>query len=919
MLSASCAWSSHALGQTGRVVESPPVVAPVSRDADTPRQDTPAPADEQVPPAQPTAPLRVTPPAGFDDLGGPVETLFDIVYLNRRIGAFRAIVSDNHIRFADPAAVTAALGSSVDSQRLAAFLSQALPLNEDRLCRADATDCGFLAVGASGVIVDVENFTLNLFLGREFLIAGQAPVEELGPAMSGPSFVQNMLISASATTNRSDSVRYGGTFDSYASIGRSAIVAQHVLNDQEGLRLQSGYGQHIWDNKVAAAGLFTNFDSLLLDSYRLLGAQFRSLDRSRNVESQMASPVEIVLPRSGVVELYRDGVLLNSRRYAGGLQLLDTSALPTGSYALRIVARDGAATLLDETRTFVKVADLPAPGEIRFALRAGTRVDDSFSRAFETGAQPYFPRVLNQPVGQAQAAMRLSAATAVSASVLTIDSRFFGEGSFSGFVGRVRGTAAAAVGSDGSYGAFLTGSWILPNISFNLTARSVHAGRNQFGLPANDPRRFDYYAFLRSEDSILGSVQFRLLDGSMSVSGSYTRSAFLDDRYAVTTRYSRPVRIGGLGFGSVNAYGLVSNIEQRVGISFSFFSRLNSRTTLSYGGGGEYVGKGGGSLRRGLSPVFRAVATRRDRVGVVDLTSQAGLLTDASSDRVFADAAANSAYGSADLAVQYERGRSGENYGSLQFNGQTGFVIGGGTVKLGLRQPGEAFAIVDIDADHGTGKPSGGYRVMVDGQPYDYVPTGATAAVGLEALSNYRIGLEPEDAPPYEIDLGERRITLYPGNVVRLNWKAERSLSIFGQAIDVSGAAIAGARVRAGTDIVIADDNGYFTVTATAGTRLEIRRPDGTDCTSRPISELISQTGRGNLIERVGTVRCGEGKSPQIGSSPPAPVKQSGGSPTLEARAAPVVARRKQSGSVRDLLRIARSDVEALEQVLKRS
>lgn len=883
-------------------------------------QETPAemPGQTGATPSSPTS-LRTAAPAGFQDLEGPVETFFDILYLNRRIGSFRATISGGLIRFADPTAVAAALGDQIDVPAVTGLLSQPLPLNQDRVCQPEAMDCGFLPVGTSGVIVDVENFSLNLFLDRKYLVSTGAANERLGPPMSGPSFVQNMLVSMSATTNGNNTLRYGGTFDSYASTGRTAAIAQHVLDDEQGLRLQSGYVQRIFSDRVAAAGLFTNFDSLLLDSYRLLGAQFRSLDRTRNVDSQMASPIEIVLPRSATVEIYRDGILLNSRRYAGGLQLLDTSTLPTGSYSLRIVARDGGATLLDETRTFVKVADLPAPGEIRFALRAGTRVDDSFSRTLNGAHQPYFPTVLGQPVAQAQAAMRLSAATAISASLLAIDERVFGESSFSAFVGRLRGTLAGAAGSDGSWGAFATGSWILPDISVNVTGRTVHAARTLSGLPSNDSRRFDYYPFIRSEDSVLTSVQFRLAGGSMSVSGSYTRSPFLDDRYAVTTRYSRPVRIARLGYGSVSAYGLVSNLEQRIGVSFTFQSRLDRRTTLSYGGGGEYVGKGGGTLRKGFSPILRAVATRRDRVGAVDLTSQAGVLTDASSDRIFADTAANSTYGSADIALQYERGRANESYGSFQFNGQSGFVIGGGAIKFGLRQPGEAFALVDIDAEQAKGAGNGGYRVLVDGQPYDYVPVGATAAVGLEALANYRIGLDPEDAPPFEIDLGERRVTLFPGNVVRLQWKAERSFSVFGQAVDLDGQPIAGARIRSGTDIIVADDHGYFTVTGTKTTLLEIRRADGTDCLSIPLGTLVARPSEA-AIERLGPVRCTQmpaNAAPRSQTNPAArgvdDASPAVGKSSRDSEPGPAVGRL----TIKRLLGVARADLAALDMLLR--
>lgn len=898
MLGASVCSSGVTLAQTARQV---PALLPTGTvTAITPSEPRPVPQPEKPLVGPPPIQLRTAVPAGFDDLAGPVDTLFDVIYLNRRIGSFRAIVTGGYIRFADPDDIVAAIGTSIDPAGVKALLSQSLPLNADRLCQGESGGCGFLPVGASGLIVDTDRFTSTIFLGRQYIVASEEAVEPLGDPTSGPSLVQNMLMSVSATTNAGDSVRYGGTFDSYASIGRNAAIAQNVLDDSNGLRLQSGYVQHIWNRQVAAAGLFANFDSLLLNSYRLAGAQFHSLDRTRNVDNQMASPVEIVLPRSATVELSRDGVLLSSRRYAAGLQLLDTQNLPTGAYSIRLVARDGGTIIVDETRSFVKVAELPAPGEVRFALRAGMRVDDSYTRSLDNSSGSYLPEMLNQPVAQAQAAFRVSAASAVTASLLTIDSKFYGEGSYSAFMGRIRATVAAAGGNDGSYGGFVTGTWTSPSVSVNLTGRTVHSDNDQNFLPGGTRNRQDYAALLRSEDSVQGSVQFQLLGGSLNVSGSYTRSPFLDDRKTVTTRYTRQVRFGGLGVGLVGAYALVSNIEQRVGISFSFQSRIDARTNVSYGGGGEYVGKSSGSLRKGFSPAARAVATRRDRIGIVDVTSQAGFITDASSDRVFTNTAANSSLGSADVGLQFEHGTAGRSYGSLQLNAQSGFVIGGGAVKLGLRQPGEAFALVDIDADTKRGeKSTGGYRVIVDGQPYDYVPANSTAAVGLEALSNYRVGLEPENAPPYEIDLGERHITLYPGNVVRLKFKAERSVTVFGQVIGSDGKPIGRARIRAGSDLTSADDSGYFTLSGTAATRMEIRRPDGTDCLSRVIGDLVTADHK-NVVERLGAIRC----------------DGAGGKSVV-----PVPAKGAETGwreAVSALQKMARADLDALDRAMGR-
>ena len=810
---------------------------------------------------QAPGPVETLPPPGFEDLTDRTESLFDFNYLGRRIGSFRAVVEQDFIRFANPQEIVDALGPEVDAAQVLVLLSQPLATNQRLVCQPGQTEgCGYLPPDTPGVIVNTQLFTVELFLTRPFLAEGAATVEDLGPPVEGFSFIQNAAVSMSATTAAGDSFRFGGTFDTLASFGRTSLVAQTVVDDDRGARLQQGYGQHIWDRYVGAAGLFTNFDSVLLTSYQLLGAQFSSFDGTRSSQSsQWSSPIEVVLPRAADVEIYRNGVLIATRRYDAGLQLIDTNSFPPGSYPVQIVARDAGNIVLEETRSFVKVADLPPPGRTRFVLRAGARVDDSFSRALFEPNDSFFPPVTDELVLNAQVARRIAPSTGVSANLLAVDEEVFSEASLSTYMGRLRGSIAGVFGTDGSYGALVTGTYSLPRVSFTLTGRSVHADDEPFGLPPGLAAR-RYFPFLRSEDTIFGTMQFRLLGGATTISGSYSSSRFLDDRYTIGLRYTLPVEIGRLGVGLINAFATHSNFESRVGITISFISRINQRTTLSYGAGAEWADSDTATARQGLSPVARAVLTHRNRLGTVDMTNQVGASTDATSDRVFADTTVNSTLGSADLGVQYERDRAGRDIGSLLFNGQSGFVIGGGTVKFGLRQPGDAFVLVDIDPDREAGSTDsrvdgGGYRLVVDNQPYDFIRPGTTAAIGLGSLDNYRIALEPEGAPPFDLDLTEQPVSLYPGNVARLRWSARRTYSLFGQIIDVSGAALGEARVRAGNDLGVADSNGYFTITAPETESLEIRRPDGSTCATIRIGDLLTGN-RGQPLQRIGAVRC---------------------------------------------------------------
>ena len=87
--------------------------------------------------------------------------------------------------------------------------------------------------------------------------------------------------------------------------------------------------------------------------------------------------------------------------------------------------------------------------------------------------------------------------------------------------------------------------------------------------------------------------------------------------------------------------------------------------------------------------------------------------------------------------------------------------------------------------------------------------------------------------------------------------KAREIVSLFGQAVDAHGKPIANARVEAGTDFAIADDHGYFTVTAPRGEAMTVKTPSGGACLNKRIDDVIGKEQYG-LIYRVGTVACNQ-------------------------------------------------------------
>lgn len=861
------------------------------------------PADRSGEPAQSRSAsatkIETLPPQGFEGVDDEVSTEFDVRFQERSIGSFRATFKGGKLSFSNPAALAQALGPGVDTAAVTAFLSQPLSANEQFKCRPGiilSAGCGLLPTDTSGIIASPETFSVSLFLSRQYLISAITGPRLLGPAMSGPSLIQTARFSAARDGNSGTS--YGGTFDTLASLGRTSIVAQTTLSDVEGLRTQQFYVQRIWSDRRAAVGLLQDYQSLVFTNYRLLGAEFESFYGTLlDAANDTATPLEVLLPQRGQVEIYRNGVLMTAARYDAGLQLLNTSALPEGSYTVRILARDGSRVLLDQTRAFSKISNLVPPGKTAFRVRAGERAEDNFLNPMGTGGPGFLPRRTGELVLSASAQRRLGSAMAGTVTMTSFASRIYGETSVQLFRGWLSGVAGVGVGTDGTYSALVSANAQFPRVSVYASARTTHVPDNVLPIALDDR----YHAFFRSQDTFFGSVQTRVLGGSLGLSGSYSRSSDFPTRYAVGLQYNRSVNLPWAASALLSAGVTKSDFDTRVGFTISFFKRVDRKTTASFTGGGYYVGNSepGTGGRKGFSPVGEAVLSRSEQVGPVDLVAEGGAGTDADGDRAFGRVRALSPYGSGDAGIQWQKRPLGNGATSYLFNGQTGFAVGGGGIKVGMRDPAESMVMLDLtdvrttpDAANihatdnvdnvGTGSggenngvAEGGYRITIDGRPYDYIEPGKRVALGLSAFKEYSIGLKPEGAPQFDIDSTRRKVTVYPGNVVRLRFEAQRIISLFGQVLMEDGSPAAQARVEAGTDYAVADDRGYFTITAPLASNIAIRRADGSACVERSIKSLIDAKAP-SLLYRFGKVRCGTGSGKvSLNAVSDAPIVQS--------------------------------------------
>jgi hypothetical protein len=127
-------------------------------------------------------------------------------------------------------------------------------------------------------------------------------------------------------------------------------------------------------------------------------------------------------------------------------------------------------------------------------------------------------------------------------------------------------------------------------------------------------------------------------------------------------------------------------------------------------------------------------------------------------------------------------------------------------------------------------KSDASYLVLVDDTDRGHLHAGGRLSLFMPAYRTYRVRLLPKESTAAEVDPQPREVTLYPGNVATLNWRAERYVTLFAQAISSAGRPITRALVQTGRNVAETDDQGYFQINVSRGGLLRFSRSGSALC-----------------------------------------------------------------------------------------
>lgn len=779
-------------------------------------------------------------PPGFGELEQPREILVDLYFGKRKIGEVWVVARPGFVKFRDPQEIYGLIPEILPSALLQARLASELEDHAALVC--SEMNCGQLNTDIAGVIFDSDRFRLELFINRKLI----GLPERADPYLALPSTPLSLTSSIGGALAGSSTGSTTYNFQNRTIVGfrNARIRSDSSVASDLGFVVDDLVAEVDTKKHRYSGGLFWAPGVDFTGRRRIAGFGFSTqFDTRADSEELQATPLVLFLSQPSRVEILIDGRLVTSGSYEAGNQIIDSSALPSGSYALVLRVREPQGHVREERRFFVKNAQIAPLGHPIYFAYAGLLAETKRRRPISLTKDFYY---------QVGTARRLSESLAVDAALLGTQDNAIAQlgGWFINDLARVR--AAGLASSDGDAGLLLqvasSGMGRL-NVNFDLRRVWSKAGRPLIPLPTYSENfgsipPVGAQASSGSYTQATGSITYSLGNAFFGLTGSYRHDGGSKADYSIGPSMTWPVLNRG-GFQLILSAD--AQRSRSTTAAFAGFRILYTRggySTLASTGYGSLKSRGSGrnaSRQVGsLSAQWFHEDAERTQVAL-----EGALNRDVETTTARANAQVATRLGTARAELLHNlEGAGGTQYG---LNFQTGMAIGSNAFELGGRDLNQSAVIASLI---GTARGSV-FEILIDDIPKGRLGANTRLPIFLEAYRSYRMRLRPIGAAPVAYDSETRVVTLYPGNVEHLNWNADRLVTVFGQAIGPDGESVANASITFSQGIGQADEHGYFQVDAAANDVLHFQSGRGHSCNV----PLAGNESDGDYV-RLGRVVC---------------------------------------------------------------
>ncbi len=762
-------------------------------------------------------------PPGFETLLDPQTNQVDVYYGGVYLTSALATFTPTRITFNNPADITQHIPDLLAPEAFVSLISGTLANNADAVCLQDKqSGCGKIYPQTVGVIFDADQFRADLFINPSLLAVRQVTAGKFLPPSSA-GFAVLSQVNAAVNGQEQEESTYNISNHTMASIGASRLQVLSHYSSQQAFTVDRLTLAHEHAGNTYAAGYFqtSGLNLAFLTEQNFAGISLASsLNTRTDLEQSTGSHLQIFLSSRSRVEIFKDNRLISTQVYDAGNQILDTSDLPNGAYDVLLQIRDAYGEVRQETRFFAKTTRLPPKDYTAYFFDLGMATQ---------GQNTVLPAITDESILRAGASRRLTPGFGASVGISARQNRVLYE-----------------------MGLFKLGRSY--NLNFNVASDGQNKGVNlltQYArglLTLNAGFRATWTA--SPDGSLFGgttrqstvNLSYPVRGGRLAITGRYSRRPDLPEEKYYGLRYDLPSFRSGRT--SLDTHLQITrdndNLQARLALRLSFHhpnwqQALSSQYDIHLEGNAE--------ADNGFENTL-ATAWRDGDKFLSDAHLNLQATDRGGNKRIEAGSQVNSNLGRFNANLIFA-----DNSDTKQYNAgfSTNILAGPGMLSFGGRRSAPSALILNLQGE----EKDTFVEVLVNDAPVGFAKVGTKTIIGLRPYNSYRVSLSSQGDDILNLDNREKRVTLYPGNVVTLDWHTTKVLVIVGQLVDANNNPIANTLLSGVAGIASTDEFGYFQAEVESSAQVISTTLQGKSCQAR----IPERTNQQNVV-MVGKMVC---------------------------------------------------------------
>ena len=773
-------------------------------------------------------------PEGFETLVAGRQMVLDVYFGGRKVGEASATVRPGFLTFDDPTAVAALILDAVRPEELASSLTGELVGNVALACGvARREGCGQLEVERSGIILDEERFRVDIFVHPDLLGKPDPAAQAFLPEPEDEPALISLFGGTVSGSTRSDE-NWHLQNRSIASLGAIRLRSDSSLSTGSELTFDNLTLEADRKEWRYQGGIFWAPGTDLVGRRKILGlGAATQLDTLQNKDVVQGTPLTIFLQQPARVDVLVDGRIVSSRIYPAGNRLVDTSNLPNGSYDVLLKIQEDGRPVREEQRFFTRGTAMAPLGRPLFSAFAGLLPSSTHGLALDGDTFFY----------EAAAAYRLTPALGLDAAILGTQHKGILEAGANHNSRLAQVRVAALVSTSLDYGALVrvstTGKGPF-SLSFDLRKVVSQDGRplipvsSSNGTFSEDPEAG--FADRGSYTQLLSILGYRLGQANFRLTGTYRKNRSEDSDYSIGASVEVPVV-------RTSRWDIVLQADaRRTNEDFASFigmRMLMNRGNFSFSGSGgvrhesDRPGADNRIVGEAQAAYYRQFANHNQLSGDFAV----GRDVDGSYARASATARSGILNARADMLHQFGNHQTTQYAATID----GGFALSKDGVGIAGRDMSDTAVMVSVKGSDAAQE----FELLVDDVARGSIVGEQRQLLFLQPYRTYEVRLRPLGAQIASFDTAPKSVTLYPGNVAKLNWTVTPLFILFGRAVDGHGTPLANADISGAHGIGRTDAKGYFQIETKSGDELKLASQAGMSCLmavapGRPVDGLVS-------------------------------------------------------------------------------